>query len=169
MTLRTWLVPAVLMTLVSPPLGAHGPTVEQLQRAALRRAGLEPASQEEMLRRLRLAPLLPQLTVSVWRGVQLGRPDLPVPLADPERLSFALTARWDLSRLVFSRDELAVRAQAQRAAQLRRALRAEIAQLYARHQEALRQQGPEAAQARELGALLEALTAEAEPDLAPQD
>lgn len=167
MTLRTWLVPALLIILglASPPLRAHGTDVERLQRAALRRAGLEPEPYDGMLRRLRLAPLLPQLTLSVWRGVQLGRTDLPVPLADPERLSFAITARWDLSRLVFSRDELALRAQAQRTARLGRALRAQVARLHARRQEALGEGSEEAAvRARELGALLEALTGEADPD-----
>lgn len=150
--------PALAAPPASPPS-----ELERLQRAARRRAGLELGPYAEMLRRLRVAALLPDVTVSLWRGLQLARPTEPLLSSggDPDRMSFSVTARWDLARLVFSRDELALRAQAERVERHRQAASAAVGRLYQRRAQALQEGTEEAAQRAEaLAAELEALTGE---------
>lgn len=113
-----------------------GEELRSLQQAALRNAHLDERSRQSLATRLRLAPLLPQLRVSVGRGWQWGyqsayASDAITPSSrDEDRMNYTVSASWDLSRLLFARDEVALHRDAQRVAQWRTALLLRVARLY---------------------------------------
>lgn len=119
------------------PIAPARAPVEALQRAALRAAHLDMDRAYAGLRaRLHLSALLPQVSVSLGRGQQIaealrpwGGADL-VQVSAGDRESFSVLARVDLSRLVYAREEIALRESAQRAAREGRALSAEVARIY---------------------------------------
>jgi len=107
------------------------PGVRELQRAAARLAEVQPERVRSWLRRVRAAALLPQLKVRVGRGVlalQLRGLDAYVPASDAWRLD--LEAGWQLDRLVFDKNELALGRETQRLAARREALLTQVARLY---------------------------------------
>jgi hypothetical protein len=119
--------------------GAAGGDLDELhalQRAAIKEAHLDEQSRRGLTARLRLAPLLPQLRVSVGRGWQWSYStstsyQAPTPAPSDDRMSYAVAASWDLGRLLFSHEETALRRDAQRTALMRTQLRLQVARLYA--------------------------------------
>lgn len=104
------------------------------QRQALRHAGLDRRSHRELMVRLRLATLLPQVRATWGRGTQWvysSRGDLlneAVP--DGDRSSYSVSASWDLSRLLWSPDDLALHRLAPRVASDRQQILTQVAALY---------------------------------------
>jgi hypothetical protein len=170
------LLPASAQAGPSPgaPPNTSEPTVEELQRAAVRHAELEPERVRSWERRLRLAPLAPTLRVQVGRGVfdlasttdASGVTRLTVGARD--EWQFQIAATWALDRLVFHPDELRLAREAQRVAARRERLVTDVAQLYyerRRLQLALAQAPPPDGSAagvrlrlEELSAILDGLT-----------
>ncbi len=152
------------------------PTVEEVQRAALEQAALEPGRTMSMLTRLRWAGVLPRVEVSLARGLERDE-DLDRRYQDWDRISIATdddldlrcTVRWDLDRLVYDPEELRGARQAADLSRRRRELLLAVTRLYyelvlLRAQERLG--GEEPAEARleralrlaELTALLDGMT-----------
>ena len=104
------------------------------QRQALRHAGLDRQSQREMMVRLRLAALLPQVRATWGRGTQWvysSRADLvSEAVPDGDRSSYSVSLSWDLARLLWSPDDLALHRLAPRVASDRRQLLTQVAALY---------------------------------------
>jgi hypothetical protein len=109
--------------------------LQALQRSALRQAHLDERSRKSLEARLRLSALLPHLRVNVGRGWQwdysssTSSTPATATLGD-DRLSYGVAAQWDLSRLLFQRDELVLRHDAQRLAAVRTQLLLRVARLY---------------------------------------
>lgn len=105
-----------------------------LQRAALLRAHLDDHGGKSLKTRLRLSALLPQLRVNVGRGWQWDYSTTSngasVSTLGDDRLSYSLSANWDLSRILFQREEIVLRRDAQRIAPLRTQLLLRVARLY---------------------------------------
>lgn len=124
----------------SEPSEAERATVRGLQRASARVAGLDEGAWRSLRTRVRLAPLLPSVRITVGRGLQWSSSGTSWPGAemlgsstpDSDRLSYAVTAQWDLGRLLFSREEVVVQRDAQRAAAERTRLALRVTRLYAR-------------------------------------
>lgn len=142
--------------------------VRALQRAALRAARLEDPTGGLRVR-MHLAALLPQVGVTLGYGLQLAVTMRTVDgLAQPvsregDKLSYAVHARWDLSRLLYGREEAGLLAHAQQAAQAGMTLAGEVAKLYYERRRLLRQEenGPEPGRREriaEISARLDALT-----------
>jgi hypothetical protein len=157
----------------TPSVGEPG--VAELQRAAIRHAGLEPDRVRSWERRLRLAALAPQLRVQVGRG--LGDLHATTDANGVTRLSvnsndtwsFLIGATWSLDKLVFNPEELRLGREAQRVASRRERLVADVASIYfarRRLQEALartpapgeREAGEMWLQLDELSAVLDGIT-----------
>ena len=104
----------------------HAGIGQQLQQAALRTAQLDTTSTTQLRARLHLAPLLPSLRVTLGRGWQVaysGRTQdgLTEPTVDGDRFSYAVTAHWDLAKLLVPHEELSLfRDQPRRAQRQRR-------------------------------------------------
>ena len=119
---------------------ASGPTIAELQRAALIRARLAPERMLALERRMHRSALLPQLRVSVHRGTgQLqtvtdysGSTRLVV--GDQNAWQFEIAATWNLDRLVFHSDEPRLVREAERASAHRERLLREVAELVAERQ-----------------------------------
>lgn len=107
-----------------------------LQRQALRHAQLDTSSGRQLLWRLRLSALLPQLRTSIGRGTQWvysSRGEAySEPVQDGDRMTYSLSAGWDLSRILFAREEIALHRDAERAAIRRGQLLLQVADLYTR-------------------------------------
>lgn len=105
-----------------------------LQRSALRHAHLDEPGRRTLEARLHLAPLLPQLRLSVGRGWQWAystqTDGTPSQTLDGDRTSYLVGAQWDLGRLLFAREDVALRRDAQRVAQLRTQLQLRVARVY---------------------------------------
>lgn len=121
------------------PAIADRSTARSLERAAAQAAGLDEATWRGLRARVRLAPLLPNLRVTVGRGlswVASSRTwpgtDAAAGAPDSDQLSYAVTAQWDLSRIVFSREAVQVERDAARVASERTRLALRVARLYAR-------------------------------------
>lgn len=121
------------------PALADRSTARSLERAAAQAAGLDEATWRGLRTRVRLAPLLPSLRVTVGRGlswVASSRTwpgtDAAAGAPDSDQLSYAVTAQWDLSRILFSREAVQVERDAARVASERTRLALRVARLYAR-------------------------------------
>ena len=110
---------------------AEDPPVAALRQAATALLGAEPERARSALARARLAGWLPELRVLVER--KLGRTESvdlgtaanptavsPVGVDSSNDVRYQARATWDLSKIVFNPDELAVDGQALRAADARR-------------------------------------------------
>ena len=148
-----------------------------VQQAALAHAGLSPAATTSLLARQHLAALLPQLRVTLGRGWQLsatGRAldGLTAPVVDDEHTSYAVSASWDLARLLVPHEAMAHHQEAPRLAQQRLALLIKVTQLVAARCRLLRSAGQRAGQPEqvaELEAALELLTGgHALPEVTPE-
>ena len=141
------------------------PGLAAVQRAALAHAGLGEGATTQLLARAHLAALLPQVRVTVGRGWQLsatGRPldGLSAPTTvDDDHTSYAVSASWDLARLLVPHEALQLHHAAPRLAQQRLALLVRVAGLFATRCHLL-QQGPATPLGRvaELEAALDLLT-----------
>jgi hypothetical protein len=106
------------------------------QRQALRQAELDRRSQREVELRQRLSVLLPQLRVSWGRGTQWvysSRSDLlSEPIPDGDRSNYSISMSWDLSRLLWSTDDLTRHRMAPRLAAERRQILTQVAEVYLR-------------------------------------
>lgn len=105
-----------------------------IQRAAVAAAELEPARTRSLRLRLHLAPLLPQLRVTFGRGWQLTTSRdflLDTPTVDNDRVNYAISAHWDLARLLVPHEELQLAKEETRRAMLRLRLEERVAQLLA--------------------------------------
>ncbi len=137
-----------------------------VQQAALVHAGLSPGATTSLLARQHLAALLPQLRVTLGRGWQLsatGRAldGLTAPVVDDEHTSYAVSASWDLARLLVPHEAMAHHHEEPRLAQQRLALLVKVTQLVGARCRLLRGDGLRAAeqqQLAELEAALELLT-----------
>lgn len=113
---------------------SDGDELRLLQRAAVRHAHLDEGSRRTLETRLHLAPLLPQLRLSVGRGWQWAystqTDGTPSQTLDGDRTSYLAGAQWDLSRLLFAREDVALRRDAQRVALLRTQLQLRVARVY---------------------------------------
>lgn len=105
-----------------------------IQRAAVVAAELDPARTRSLRLRLHLAPLLPQLRVTFGRGWQLTTSRdflLDTPTVDNDRVNYAISAHWDLARLLVPHEELQLAKEETRRAMLRLRLEERVAQLLA--------------------------------------
>ncbi|HXJ20279.1 MAG TPA: hypothetical protein VMT03_08600 [Polyangia bacterium] len=128
--------PAVVRALFAedPPVGA-------LRQAATALALAEPGRARSMLVRARLAGWLPELRLLVERrfarteSVDLGGANdatalAPVGIDSNNDVRYQARATWDLSKVVFNPDELAVASQALRTADTRREIETLVIRLY---------------------------------------
>lgn len=112
-----------------------GPTTAELQRAALREAGLASGHTRSLERRMRTAALLPALRVRVGRGVGLVQTtsdytgDARLTLGDQNSWQFSVSAAWNLDRLAFRPEELRLAREVGRVAAARERLLREVARL----------------------------------------
>jgi hypothetical protein len=122
-------------------LFAEDPPVGALRQAATALALAEPGRARSMLARARLAGWLPELRLLVERrfarteSVDLGSAADPTALApvgvdSNNDVRYQARATWDLSRIVFNPDELAVASQALRTADARREIESLVIRLY---------------------------------------
>ena len=122
-------------------LFAEDPPVGALRQAATALALAEPARARSMLARARLAGWLPELRLLVERrfarseSVDLGGAADPTALApvgidSNNDVRYQARATWDLSRIVFNPDEVAVASQALRTADTRREIESLVIRLY---------------------------------------
>jgi len=122
-------------------LFAEDPPVAALRQAATALLGAEPERARSALARARLAGWLPELRVLVERklnrneSVDLGTAAdpsavAPVGIDTGNDVRYQARATWDLSRIVFNPDEIAVEGQALRAADARREIEGAIIRLY---------------------------------------
>jgi hypothetical protein len=114
---------------------AGEPGVAELQRAAVRLAGLEPERSQSWTRRARVAAVLPVVRARAGRGVGVavtrGLDGLDrLTTADSDSWRFELEASWSLDRLIFNPEEARVGHEVQRVAARREQLLTEIARLY---------------------------------------
>ncbi|HVY39414.1 MAG TPA: hypothetical protein VHM31_15840 [Polyangia bacterium] len=122
-------------------LFAEDPPVAVLRQAATALLGAEPERARSALARARLAGWLPELRVLVER--KLGRSESvdlgtaadptavsPVGIDTSNDVRYQARATWDLSKIVFNPDEIAVEVQALRAADARREIEGAIVRLY---------------------------------------
>lgn len=112
-----------------------GPTTAELQRAALREAGLSANRARSMERRMRTAALLPSLRVRVGRGVGLVQTtsdytgNARLTLGDQNSWQFSVAAAWNLDRLAFRPEELRLVREEDRQASVRERLLLEVVRL----------------------------------------
>ena len=116
---------------------ATGPSLEALQDAATRRAGLDPGLATRWLRRVRVAAALPTLSVQYDHRLDHGWAlDREVGAADALRTDagsqgvIRAKATWELDRLIFSPDELRAARAALDLAEVRERVLVEVTQLY---------------------------------------
>lgn len=182
-SLTVALAVALVVTLLGRPAAAQPvPELVRLQRAAIRTAGLAEGRFRALRARQHLAPLLPQVHASLGWGLQkaYASPDgagaAPSSSAaviyaarDSQRQTASIGASWDLSRLLYSRDDLTLLQHEQRAAAARAALSTQIARLYLERRRLLA--GPLDARHHErlviVTATLSALTGVPEAGMAP--
>lgn len=130
------LVLCLLLSLSAPVSAAPPPsqTDRALTRAAVDTAELSPQRTRSLRLRLHLASLLPQLRVTFGRGWQLSSSRdylLETPTTENDRLNYAITASWDLARLLVPHEELHLIKEEQRRAALRLRLEERLTRLLA--------------------------------------
>ncbi len=116
---------------------ARDPTIEEVQRAALRQAELEPEQIRSLLSRVRWAGILPRVNATLSRGYARDE-DLDreyqemdeLSLATDEDLEFRVSLRWDLDRLIFDPQELRARREAAYQVRRRRELLLAVTRMY---------------------------------------
>lgn len=157
----------VLLTPASAAWARVDEGLAAVQRAALVHAGLSPQTSRHLLARQHLAALLPQLRVTLGRGWQLsatGRAldGLTAPEVDGDHISYAVSASWDLARLLVPHEAMQHHHEEPRRAQLRLALLSRVTQLVAARcrllQHATGAESAQHEQAAELEAALDLLT-----------
>lgn len=122
---------------ISVPVSAApppSPEAKAIARAAVEAAELSPQKTRSLRLRLHLSSLLPQLRVTFGRGWQLSSSRdylLETPATENDRINYAITASWDLSRLVVPHEELHLFKEEQRRATLRLRLEERLARLLA--------------------------------------
>jgi hypothetical protein len=119
-------------SLMSVAVAAPSPADRSLQRAALETAELTSSPTRSLRLRLHLAQLLPQLRVTFGRGWQLTTSRdylIDTPQTDNDRVNYALSASWDLARLISPHGELSLLKEELSRAQLRQRLLERLAQL----------------------------------------
>jgi hypothetical protein len=141
------------------------PALLAVQRAALAQAGLSESATTRLLAREHLSALLPQVRVTLGRGWQLsatGRPldGLSAPTTvDDDHTSYAVSASWDLARLLVPHEALQLHNAAPRLAQQRLALLVRVNGLIGARCHLLQQGAASAVeQVAELEAALDLLT-----------
>jgi hypothetical protein len=141
--LASWLWPA-REALAQEPTTAEvlsrltqAPTVEEVQRAALRQARLQPGRLEALLRRVRWAALLPRVEAQVGRGRSrdeglnrvFEQPDKIRWSAD-NKVELRVSLRWELSRLLYDAEELRLLRDTWHQGEQRRELLLAVTRLY---------------------------------------
>lgn len=130
------IIAAILLLCGRPaqPAESDADELRALQRSAVRHAHLDESSRQSLEARLHLAPLLPNLRLSVGRGWQWAystqTDGTPSQTLDGDRTSYLVGAQWDLGRLLFAREELGLSLNAQRVAGLRTQLQLRVARVY---------------------------------------
>ncbi len=115
---------------------AGEPTVESLTVAAVREAELSPERMRSWMRRVRLAPLLPQVSVRLDRGVQYDESWDDGPTGEKRSVDtdddtgWRVQATWDLGRLLFEPNEIGVAREGMNLVELRHEVLREIVRLY---------------------------------------
>lgn len=135
---------AVLLEVSAHAAPAPSAKDQAILRAAVDTAELSPSRTRSLRLRLHLAPLLPQLRVTFGRGWQLTASRdflLETPQTDNDRVNYALSAHWDLARLVMPHEELQLAKEEQRRALLRLRLQERVARLLAERCHLHRQAG----------------------------
>jgi hypothetical protein len=151
--------PAVAACLDSP-----SPSLPSTLAAALRTAALEPARVQSLLRRARVAGLLPQVTARVGKGAYMSVRDadtLDPSLFTSDTWTWEVMARWSLDRLVFDMHELRAAEAAGRLAEHRVLLLARIEEMWSERRALVAGTEPSAdreARCAALTAILDALT-----------
>ena len=113
-------------------IAAPSPASRSLERAAIEAAALGSSVTRSLRLRMHLAQLLPQLRVTFGRGWQLTTSRdylIDTPQTDNDRVNYALSASWDLARLISPHGELSLLKEEQSRAQLRHRLLERVAQL----------------------------------------
>jgi hypothetical protein len=163
----TWvlLLGVVLLGGVRVAAARTEPGLLAVQRAALAHAGLSEGATTRLLVREHLSALLPQVRFTVGRGWQLsatGRPldGLSAPTTvDDDHTSYAVSASWDLARLLAPHEALALHNAEPRLAQQRLALLVRVNGLFAARCHLLQEGQPAAAEhVAELEAALDLIT-----------
>lgn len=119
-------------SLIRVAVAAPSPTARSIEQAALETAELTSSPTRSLRLRLHLAQLLPQLRVTFGRGWQLTTSRdylIDTPQTDNDRVNYALSASWDLARLISPHGELSLLKEEQSRAQLRHRLLERVAQL----------------------------------------
>lgn len=114
-----------------------GPTLAEVQAAALAHAGIDPVAAARWLRRARTAAILPTVSVQYDRRFDRGW-TLDQAVGDPDELRndsgqqdvLRAKATWELDRLIFAPDELRAARAVLDVADFRERLLVEITQLY---------------------------------------
>lgn len=106
------------------------PRVGTLQRAAARLAEAQPERIRGWLKRARWAALLPTVRGSASRGPLSYAITTSYASDIADRWRFQVGATWRLDRLVFDRSEITIEREAERMAERRAAIYAEVAKLY---------------------------------------
>ncbi len=154
-----------LLGAVSAAEARSEPGLLAVQRAALAHAGLSPGATTRLLVREHLSALLPQVRFTIGRGWQLSATGRPLDglsaatTVDDDRTSYAVSASWDLTRLLAPHEALALHNAEPRLAQQRLALLVRVNGLFAARCLLLQQAQPGAAErVAELEAALDLIT-----------
>jgi hypothetical protein len=112
----------------------HEPSVGALQLAAARLAEVQPERVRSWMKRVRLAAALPAVKARLGHGnyglSSLRADSLGLNGNSTESWRVEVELDWQLDRLVFNHDELALARESQRIAARRELLQTEVAQLY---------------------------------------
>lgn len=124
---------AVAVSAAADP-GRRPETVTELQRRAVRAAGLSPERIEAMRRRLRLSALAPTLHLHGGAGatdlVLLSPYDGTAHIDRGQTWRVDASLAWSFERLAWQPSELALEREAQHMAERRELIATEVAQLY---------------------------------------
>jgi hypothetical protein len=156
----------------APAVADPGPSVAELQRRAVRAAGVAPERLAAMRRRLRLSALAPTLHLRGGLGatdlVLLSPYDGTAHIDRGDTWRVDATLSWSFERLAWQPAELALEREAQRQAERRELVATEVAQIYFERrglQRALatgaladEERAEAAVRVEELSAILDALT-----------
>lgn len=135
----------------SPAPSTAGKT-RSIVQAAVARAHLDEEATRRLRLRAHLAPLLPQLRVSAGQGWQVGYTrgldGLATPSIDGDRFNYAVSASWDLGRVLLPREEVLLLRELPRRAQLRSQLELRVLSLLAERCQLRKQARPVATDSR---------------------
>jgi hypothetical protein len=147
-------------------LDAPTPSLSTTLAAALHTSALEPERLQSLLRRARVAGLLPQVTARVGKGAyaSVRDPDTLAPtIFSSDTWTWEVMARWSLDRLVFDMHELRAAEAAGRLAEHRALLLAHIEEMWSERRAIIAGTEPVAdreARCEALTAVLDALAGE---------